>query len=92
MAKCLSQLGRADEAFDTRKRILELRIRVNGRAHADTLWAMNSLGLCYEGRGEMGEAGRWHMEAWGGQRRLFGEGHAHVRWSEGALRRTGVLA
>lgn len=59
--------------------------------HADTLWAMNSLALCYEARGEMADAATWHTQAYEGQVKLFGDQHAHAKWSLQALIRTGFL-
>ncbi|KAF7902876.1 hypothetical protein EAF00_002778 [Botryotinia globosa] len=90
-ARCLAQLGRLDEAFETRQRVLDQRIQVHGRMHADTLWAMNSLALCYEARGELAEAVAWHTQAYEGQVKLFGDQHAHAKWSLQALVRTGFL-
>ncbi|TEY57649.1 hypothetical protein BOTCAL_0210g00100 [Botryotinia calthae] len=90
-ARCLDQLGRIDEAFETRQRVLEQRIQVHGRMHADTLRAMNSLALCYEARGEMADAATWHTQAYEGQVKLFGDQHAHAKWSLQALVRTGFL-
>lgn len=80
-----------DEAFEVRKRVLDQRIQVNGRMHADTLWAMNSLALCFERRGEMAEAAIWHNQAYEGQVKILGDQHPHAKWSLQALVRTGFL-
>ncbi|KAF7919646.1 hypothetical protein EAE99_008498 [Botrytis elliptica] len=90
-ARCLAQLGRIDEAFETRQRVLDQRIQVHGKMHADTLWAMNSLALCLEARGELHEAVTWHTQAYEGQVKLLGEQHGHAKWSLQVLVRMGFL-
>ncbi|RAL59886.1 hypothetical protein DID88_000513 [Monilinia fructigena] len=89
-ARCLAQLRRGEEAPRGEEESLRAAVAGPRDDARDTLWAMNSLGLCFEGKGEMREAGKWHEEALEDQLRLFGEGHPHVVWSLQALVRTGV--
>jgi len=81
MAACLRGQGRLRESAALYADALGGRVEVLGTSHADTLWAMNNLGLLLEDLGDPTAAIAMHREALRGQEALLGIRHKHTCWT-----------
>jgi pentatricopeptide repeat protein len=60
LALVLARQGKYDEAEEMHRRMLELRGRVLGKEHPDTLTSMNNLALVLASQGKYNEAEEMH--------------------------------
>ena len=75
------ELGLYPEGQPHMERALELRRRVLGPEHADTLTSMNNLAMLYEARGQYETAEPLHTQALEVKRRVLGPEHPEVLMS-----------
>ena len=74
---------------------LEIRRRVLGAEHPDTLWSMNALAMTYDRMGRSIEAMKMHEQMSGDQKEGIRSGAsrhaAEHEWTGGDVRQTGTI-
>ncbi len=87
-AERLYGAGRSSEALAMFERPLEVRRRVLGDEHKDTLTSMNDVGLMLVAQAKLAEAEPYLREALAGRRRVLGDEHRNTL---GSLNNMGFL-
>jgi serine/threonine protein kinase/Tfp pilus assembly protein PilF len=75
MAVTLRGLDLRDEASDPQTEALEIRRRVLGNEHPDTLTSVGNMGILLKLQGRLTEAEPYYVEALEGKRRVLGDEH-----------------
>ncbi|KAH7489602.1 hypothetical protein FOMA001_g2269 [Fusarium oxysporum f. sp. matthiolae] len=81
----LHDRGRWREKGPMDSRAWDLRRRMLGIRHSDTIWSMASLGATYHAQGKYDEAERLKDEALDFRREVLGEKHPDTIWSMASL-------
>ncbi|PNP77904.1 hypothetical protein FNYG_08630 [Fusarium nygamai] len=75
VAEALSIQGRYEGAAKLYRETLELKEKVLGKEHPDTLMSMNNLALVLDNMGEYEEAEKMHREEWKLTEKVLGKDH-----------------
>ncbi len=85
MAATLRSLGLQDEASAPQTEALEIRRRVLGNEHPDTLASVRNMGSLLARQGRLAEAEPYYREALEGRRRLLGDDDRSTLFSVGLM-------
>ncbi|KAF4446546.1 hypothetical protein F53441_9820 [Fusarium austroafricanum] len=88
VSRFLHDRGRWREKGPMDSRAWDLRRRMLGVRHSDTIWSMASLGATYHAQGQYDEAKRLKDEALDFRREVLGEKHPDTIWSMASLAAT----